>query len=253
MLIHGAWSRGQQWLPAKRAFEERGYTVHTPTLRHHVLEIHEGAPKIASLSLLDYVGDLVALVESLESPPLIVGHSMGGLLAQLVAARTRHVGLIAACPAPVGVRGSNAAGLRITYRYLRQRRQWANAVHLDWELARSRVAQNLPEATAREIYAELVCESSRVLFWELVHPWLDRRKAAAVDFDAIATPVLVFSGEDDRIVRARGVRRLPRRYRNARYVEIAGADHMVFSGATLPVTMGHIDRWIADNQLLATA
>ena len=38
--------------------------------------------KVASLSLRDYTDDLVAFVNSLDSPPLLIGHSMGGLLAQ---------------------------------------------------------------------------------------------------------------------------------------------------------------------------
>jgi esterase/lipase len=37
VLIHGALSRGEQLAPARAAFEERGYTAHTPTLRHHEL------------------------------------------------------------------------------------------------------------------------------------------------------------------------------------------------------------------------
>jgi hypothetical protein len=41
--------------------------------------------------------------------------------------------------------------------------------------------------------------------------------------------------------------------RNATYVEIPGSDHMVFYGAALPITMGHIDEWIARNNLLSTA
>ena len=84
VLIHGSWGRGELWASARAAFEERGYTAHTPTLRHHELPLHEGAMKIASLSLRDYTDDLVAFVTSLASPPLLVGHSMGGLLAQLV-------------------------------------------------------------------------------------------------------------------------------------------------------------------------
>ena len=49
VLIHGSWSRGEQFAPARAAFEERGYTAHTPTLRHHELPSHEGAMKVASL------------------------------------------------------------------------------------------------------------------------------------------------------------------------------------------------------------
>ncbi len=51
VLIHGTWSRGVSWAPARAAFEERGYIVHTPTLRHHELPLQEGAMKIAPLSM----------------------------------------------------------------------------------------------------------------------------------------------------------------------------------------------------------
>src|ERR1700692_3640698 len=39
VLIHGTWCRGDSWTPTRAAFEERGYTVHTPTLRHHELPL----------------------------------------------------------------------------------------------------------------------------------------------------------------------------------------------------------------------
>jgi len=78
----------------------------------------DGAEKIASLSLRDYADDLVSLVNSLDSPPLLVGHSMGGLLAQLVAARTRHTGLVAACPAPAaGINASTPVNRRMARPY----------------------------------------------------------------------------------------------------------------------------------------
>ena len=42
VLIHGMGGRGDYLAPARAAFEERGYTVHTPTLRHHELPLEEG-------------------------------------------------------------------------------------------------------------------------------------------------------------------------------------------------------------------
>ena len=74
VLIHGSWSRGEQWAPARAALEERGYTVHSPTLRHHELPLPEGGSTIAPLSLRDDTDDLVALVASLDTPPLVVAH-----------------------------------------------------------------------------------------------------------------------------------------------------------------------------------
>jgi hypothetical protein len=61
VLIRGNWGRGEQLAAARAAFELRGFTAHTPTLRYHELPMHDGAMKIASLSLRDYTEDLVSL------------------------------------------------------------------------------------------------------------------------------------------------------------------------------------------------
>jgi pimeloyl-ACP methyl ester carboxylesterase len=138
---------GEQLAAARAAFKERGYTAHTPTLRYHELPIQEGAMKIASLSLRDYTDDLVAFVNSLDSPPLLVGHSMGGLLAQLVAVRTRHTGLVAVCPAPAaGIFATNLTNVRMSLPYYLRPRPWAKPVHPPtWERFRREIAKTQTE------------------------------------------------------------------------------------------------------------
>jgi pimeloyl-ACP methyl ester carboxylesterase len=253
VLIHGSWSRGEQLASARAAFEQRGYTAHTPTLRHHELPSHEGATKIASLSLRDYTDDLVAFVNSLDSPPLLVGHSLGGLLAQLVAARTRQAGLVAACPAAAGILGTTPTNLRMRLPHLLRPRPWTKPwCAPTFEQFRRWIANTQTEDMAREIYDGLVCESGRYL-WEMLLGSLKLSKATVVDFAAVNTPVLVLGGECDRIVSATVVRQTAARYQRGTYVEIPRSDHMVFSGEALPVTMGHIDDWIARNHVLAIA
>jgi pimeloyl-ACP methyl ester carboxylesterase len=165
VLIHGAWSRGEQLAPVRAAFEERGYTARTPTWRYHELPLHEGAMKVASLSLRDYTDDLVAFVSSLDSPPLLIGHSMGGLVAQLVATRTRQAGVVAACPGPAaGIFGTTPANVRMSLGYFLRPRPWAKPVYPPtWERFRRWVAPNQTEDVARETYDGLVCESGRAL------------------------------------------------------------------------------------------
>jgi pimeloyl-ACP methyl ester carboxylesterase len=254
VLIHGSWGRGEQLAAARSAFEERGYTAHTPTLRYHELPMQEGAIKVASLSLRDYTDDLVAFVNSLDSPPLLIGHSMGGLVAQLVAARTRQAGLVAACPAPAaGILGATSADFRIFVPHLLQPRPWTKPWRLPtFEQFRRWIANTQSQDVAQEIYDGLVSESGRYV-WELFLGPLKLSKAAVVDFAAVTDPVLVIGAECDRIVSAGVVRRTAARYQRGTSVEIPGCDHMVFSGAALPVTMSYIDDWIARNHVFSVA
>jgi pimeloyl-ACP methyl ester carboxylesterase len=254
VLIHGSWGRGELWASARAAFEERGYTAHAPTLRHHELPLHEGAMKIASLSLRDYTDDLVGFVNSLDSPPLLVGHSMGGLLAQLVAARTRQAGLVAACPgAAAGILGATSTSVRMSVRHLLRPRPWTKPCRPPtFEQFRRCFAHAQTEDIAREIHDGLVCESGRFI-WEQFAAVPRLSKATVVDFAAVTAPVLVIGAECDRIVPSGVVRQTAARYQHSTCVEIPRSDHMVFSGEALPVTMGHIDEWIARNHVLAIA
>jgi pimeloyl-ACP methyl ester carboxylesterase len=258
VLIHGTWARGDSWGPTRAAFEERGYTVHTPTLRYHELPLEEGAMKIAPLSMRDYTDDLVALVDSLDTPPLIVGLSLGGLLAQLAAARTRHAGVVAACPVrAAGILAATPTTLRsvgsIFGRHFLQPRPWADPLYPPtWQRFRRWIANAQTEDAAREFFDDFVCESGRA-YCEIFFPILDRGKATTVNFAAVTTPVLVIRGECDRVVPPQIAPKTAARYQRGTHVQIPRSDHLVFSGEALPVTMRHVDDWIARNRVLAVA
>jgi pimeloyl-ACP methyl ester carboxylesterase len=118
--------------------------------------------KIAPLSMRDYTDDLVALVDSLDSPPLIVGLSLGGLLAQLVAARTCHAGVVAACPSPAAGFILKPSMLRafvsILGRHYLQPRPWAEPLYPPtWHRFRRWFANAQTEEVAREVFSDLVC------------------------------------------------------------------------------------------------
>jgi hypothetical protein len=61
--------------------------------------------------------------------------------------------------------------------------------------------------------------------------------------------VLVIRGECDRVVPPQIAPKTAARYQRGTYVEIPRADHLAVSGEALPVTMGHIDDWIAKSHV----
>src|ERR1700744_489999 len=87
LLIHGAFCGPWSLEGLKEKFEAAGYPVSAPALR-----FHNGARPPAALGttgLADYAADLEEEMKTLGDAPILVGHSMGGLLAQLLAARRR--------------------------------------------------------------------------------------------------------------------------------------------------------------------
>ncbi|WP_007025846.1 alpha/beta hydrolase [Saccharomonospora iraqiensis] len=253
ILVHGTWMRGSHWTEARQAFEQRGFTVHTPSLRHHDLPLLEGSLRVASVSLADYTDDLAELARSLDRPPLLVGLSMGGLLAQLVAARVPHAGVVAACPAPAaGVFGMYPNTVRLFGSHYLQPRPWDKPLYPTWHRLRWGAAHTQDEDYVRGLYSDLVCESGRA-YCEMAFPFLDPRRAATVDFDAITGPVLAIGGERDRMISPRIPRATARRYRRGSYVEIPGADHMVLMGNRLHVTMRRIDEWLTRERVFDPA
>ena len=66
--------------------------MHTPSFRYHDLPYQDCLNKVGTVTLQDYRDDLVALIESLNQPPLLLGHSLGFLVAQM-AAKSNHASL----------------------------------------------------------------------------------------------------------------------------------------------------------------
>jgi pimeloyl-ACP methyl ester carboxylesterase len=116
-------------------------------------------------------------------------------------------------------------------------------------LFRRGVAHAQSEDHARAVFADLVCESGRVTFFELATPWFDRAKSAKLDPRSITGPVLVLGAERDRIVSPRRARQTAANYPKGTYAEVPGSDHFVLSGDALPVAMDYIDNWTERNHV----
>lgn len=81
LLIHGAWHGAWCWdVHFMDYFVRQGFAVHAVSLRGHGKS--EGREKLRWTRIADYVEDVVTLAQSLPKPPVVIGHSMGGLVVQ---------------------------------------------------------------------------------------------------------------------------------------------------------------------------
>lgn len=255
ILIHGTWGTGGSWGPFAQRLEELGLRVHTPTLRHHGTpqdhDVWELAEQVRDVGLMDYVDDLQREVEQMPTAPIILGHSLGGLLAQLLAARVDCAGLILLSPAPSrGMFALYPSMLRLwgphALTWLRSRPM----LPVPLETFRRRIATvHSDEDTARR-HGALCAESGRA-YREMSLWFLDRTRAAAVDPAAIQAPVLVIGGTEDRCVDPRIARATARLHgRRARLRMMRGADHEMASEEHMPETARLIAEWAAEQGLL---
>jgi alpha-beta hydrolase superfamily lysophospholipase len=200
---HGAWCWEEHFLPY---FAQRGYACFAPNLRGHGGS--EGAERLRWTSLADYVADVVAAAETLDSPPILIGHSMGGLIVQkYLQTHSAPAAVLLASVPPMGL-------LSTTLRFLARHPLATLKAGLTLsvyplvatpELYRSFfLSPGFPEEDLRRVHARVQDDSFRALLDMLL---LDLPQARKVK----PTPTLVL-GADDFIVRARQVKATARAY-----------------------------------------
>src|SRR6476619_6639820 len=103
MLIHGAWLSARSWENFADYFGKRGFAVSVPEWpRKHgdVEELRENLDELAGLGLTEIVDHYEALIRELDEPPVLVGHSFGGLIVELLLDRGLGRAGVALSPAP---------------------------------------------------------------------------------------------------------------------------------------------------------
>ncbi|HFI0251864.1 TPA: alpha/beta fold hydrolase [Streptococcus suis] len=250
VLIHGTWCDGSVWGDFATKLEQMGLRVHTPSLRHHDLPYNEVANKVGAVSLTDYVEDLVSLVESLEEPPLLLGHSLGCLLAQMVAERTPVAGMILMGPAPT----ADILALYPTMlaSFLPHFLRWGFwKRHMPpYKKAFFNYCLNAQDPEIKEgLYQGLVPESGKV-YTQMAFPFLDKSRAAYVDFSKMTGPVLIITGSEDKMTVSAIARKTAQNYKDSILISLTGADHMYPIGKFQDKTLSVIHAWLHEKGYL---
>jgi len=228
-MIHGMWGSAWYWQNYKNVFEKAGYRCVTTTLRYHDMDPKAAPdPRLGSTSLLDYAEDLEREVRGLSDKPIIVGHSMGGLLAQMLGSRGLAKALVLLTPAsPSGIIPIRLSVIRSFLSVLLRWGFWRRPMRQTTNEAVYSMLQLLSPSEQRNAYERFVYESGRA-FCEIGFWPLDLRGAARVDESKVTCPMLVIGGAQDRITPVSVVRRVAKKYHKvAAYKEFSNHAHWV--------------------------
>jgi pimeloyl-ACP methyl ester carboxylesterase len=195
VMTHGAFCGGWAFDDFRKPFEARGDRVLVPDLRGHAAS--DGASGVIGVSMTDYARDIAALCDSLAEPPVLIGHSMGGLVAQLAARSARLQALVLLAPSPPwGVAGSTLEEAITAFGVQMLGAFSTGAVDPDPELMRryslDRMAPAAREAVIGRMRAESALALRQTLNW-----WLDPFMTTSVGPGPIGVPALALVGAQD--------------------------------------------------------
>ncbi len=202
LLVHGMFGGAWYWEPYQALLARRGYESSALDLRGH----HGSRPvaDIGKVSLHDYTDDALAVARTLDRP-IVIGHSMGGLLAQKVAeaGACRALVLLASAP-PRWIPPVSWLLLRKQVKYVKDL-LLRHALMPDRGDADALMFNRTPVDDRARFFAKLVPESGKAGL-EL------SLGAVGVHASRVTCPVLVVVGRDDRFVVPRIARALARKY-----------------------------------------
>lgn len=226
-MIHGMWGGPFYWANYRSVLEPMGWRCITTTLPLHDMDpLASPDPRLGRTSLLDYVAALEREIDTLDEPPILIGHSMGGLLAQMLCARGRARAAVLLAPAaPAGVMALAPSVLKSFLPVMLRWGFWRSPMRQPFATAVYSMLHLLPLDEQRAAYAQFVYESGRAAAEIGLWP-LDSRRASRVDPTKVSCPLLVLAGSEDRITPARVVHQVARRYgEHAHYREFEHHAH----------------------------
>lgn len=236
LLVHGMFANASMlspWLPRLAA---RGHTTYAVSLRGHGGSCPE--PDLGSVSLDDYTDDVSTVLRRIGCAT-IVGHSMGGLVAQKVAERGEAQSTVLISSAPP--RGITV----LTPRLILKQAKYMPAILRrkpivpDREDLRDLTMNHVP-ADEQDALLDMLGPDSGYAGWQM------SITGVPVDARRITCPMLVVTGDDDRFVPAGVARRIAARY-HAPLHTFPGHGHMIMAEPQWTVVVDLVARWVAEH------
>ena len=205
LFIHGLWLLPSSWDRWRHLFEEAGYATLTPSWPDDPETVDEARanPQVFANKTVGQVADHVEeVIGKLNGKPAVIGHSFGGLLAQIIAGRGLSAATVAIDPAPFrGVLALPISSLRSAMPVLMNPANHRRAVTLTLDQFKYGWANAVSEDEANELHETFhVAAPGAPLFQAAtanLNPWTE----AKVDHkNPERGPLLLISGGNDHTV-----------------------------------------------------
>ena len=205
VFVHGLWLLPSSWDRWAELFEDSGYTALTPGWPDDPDTVDEANahPEVFAHKTIGQVADhFDAIIRALARKPAIIGHSFGGLFAQILAGRGLASATVAIDPAPFrGVLPLPFSALKSAWPVLGNPANRNRAVPLTYDQFRYAFANAVGEEEAKALYESFAVPASGAPLFQAatanLNPWTEDKVDTK---NPERGPLLIISGEKDNTV-----------------------------------------------------
>jgi pimeloyl-ACP methyl ester carboxylesterase len=249
VLIHGFWVTPRSWEQWIERYERRGFRVLAPAYPGFEVEVealNADPTPIEQVTVPQIVEHLEAVVGEIDTPPIIIGHSAGGVFTQILLDHGFGAAGVAINSAPTeGVKVVPLSQIRSAFPVLKNPANRHRAVGFTFEQWHYAFANTFSEEESRRLYERYHIPASGSIFWGSalanIHPGKDDTWVNYANDDR--APLLFISGSEDHLPPPRIQRSNAKHYTSSTVTEIKEFDgpHL------LPAAAGWHD--VADDAL----
>lgn len=253
VFIHGMYLTPKVWQPWEEYFQQLGYTTHSPAWPLHsdsVQTQNDQHPRVnlAKLDLPAVVQHYEAFINTLDEPPLLIGHSMGGLIVQqLLAKNIGAAGVAINSAPPSGVISMKFSFLKANWPHLNLFASSSEPSQLTLEQFSFGFVNGESNQFQQQAFEQYVVPESRAIGKAALSSDGD------VDYEVARVPLLILSGGKDNTIPASLNYSNFEKYRDAPaitdYKEFPGRSHWTILQSGWRSVAGYAHRWFKAKQI----
>jgi len=253
VLIHGAWLSSRSWENYVDYFGERGYSVSAPEWPRKVgdvEEMRETADESAGLGVQEIVDHYAELIDGLDQPPVLIGHSYGGLFVELLLDRGLGRAGVAMSPAPPkGILVLPFSTLKSGSPALGHPSKWHGVVTLTLEEFTYAFVNTFSPEDAAAAYERYAVPETGQIFYEAGFANFHLHPPTEIHFkNADRAPLLLVGATEDHTVPASLTKAAYKRYEKSpaktEYMEFEGRPHLHMAASDWQEVAQAIDGWL---------
>jgi pimeloyl-ACP methyl ester carboxylesterase len=204
VLINGLWMTALSWENWVKRYTDKGFRVVAkswPGMDIDINELRRNPAPIARLGIAEIVDRYEKIIRGLDSAPIIIGHSFGGLITQILIDRGLGAVGVAIAPAPVkGIIFLPFSTLRVSFPALSNLANNHRALPLSPEQFHYAFTNHLSEEESLAVYNRYAVPGPDHVLFQAAFANFNPHAATAVDFqNNDRSPLLLISGGNDHV------------------------------------------------------